>query len=457
MNISKYIIILSLIFNIQTIQEKLKIVNISNPLFNEKELSNLIFVFNHMKHGASTPCYGLNDYYTDIFEQKWIGYCELTKKGFLQLFKLGKIFQQRYDNLLKIRQDPDINKILSFASKENKTLMSSNALFYGMFINNNTPIEEQYTIPTRNFKQVPGPISDLIPIFYFSDINNCKGWKNSVNKLNNNKIKELNEFIANFIKKYKNIFELLKDNENMCQKKTWFDKINLLCSSYISNYYDDRYKNIKVFQALEYTEEQFYDLYYSCHEFNLNKYIYIQYNNIQAKNIPPSILSDLLKDMINYMDLIILHPEKESPQFISYMGHDSTIAAMQVILNSLFNVPFKVMNYGSNQIFLLFKKENKYEIKYFYNDELLLNINYDEFKKNILELIRSNEKNIEYYCEGFKFKDYTILVLCCSVIALFIANISVCFYHRNILCEKKKYISIKDEQGAKTVEIKNEV
>ena len=458
MNLSNYIIILSLLLYTLTIPSKLKIANASNPLFNEDKLSNLIFVFNHMKHGASTPCYGLNDYYTDIFEQKWIGYCELTKKGFLQLFKLGKIFQQRYDNLLKIRKDPDINKILSFASKESKTLMSSNALFYGMFINNNTPIEEQYTIPTKNFKKTPDALSDLIPIFYFTDINNCKGWKNSVNKLNGNKIPEFNDFITKFIKKYENIFELLKEEETLSKQKTWFDKINLVCSNYISNYYDDRYKDIKVFKALEYTEDQFYELYYTCHEFNLYKYIYIQYN-AKAENIPPLILSELLNDMINYMDLIISHPEREPPQFLSYMGHDSTISAMQVILNKLFNVPFKLMNYGSNQIFLLFKNGNNYEIKYFYNDELLLTINYDEFKKDILNLLKKNDKNLDNFCRGFnfKFKDYTLLILCGLIVALFIANVSACFYHRSILCEKKKYISIKEEPGGKTVDIKNEV
>ena len=451
MNLSKYIIILSLV-NIICLREKLKIVNSSKPPISDEDSSNLIFVFSHMKHGASSPCYGLNDYYADIFEQQWKGYCELTNKGFLQLFKLGKIFQERYDKLLNIRNDPDINKILSYASKENKTLMSSNAFFYGMYYNRKTPVEEQIVVPTRNFKKIED--YDLIPIFYFGDINNCKGWKSQVDKINLNKIEELNDFISRFVKNYENVFNMFRFKRQITQIDNWFDKINLFCASYISNYYDERYKKIDLFQDLKYTEEQFYDLYYDCHMFNLYKYTFIQYNG-EAKNIPPLILSDLLGDMFNYMDLAINASDKETPKFLSYIGHDSTIGAMQVILNQLFSVPYKLMTFGSNQIFLLFKNGNNYEIQYFYNDQLLLKMNYDEFKNSIQTLMKSNKKDLIYFCRGFQIKDYTIIILISTILALVIANISICLYHKNIFCDKKKYMSI--ELSGKSVEIKNEV
>ena len=451
MNLFKFIIISSFI-NIFVLNEKLKIANISNPLFLNGENSNLVFVFNHMKHGASSPCYGLNEQYEDIFGQQWNGDCELTQKGFLQMFKLGKIYQQRYNKLLSISSNPDINLVLSFASKENKALMTSNAFFYGMYFNNDTPIEERFVIPTRNFKKKND--TDLIPIFYFGDINNCEGWKNLVDKIDINQIKELNDFMSKFLKNYENVFNSLKNKEQIYNAGNSFDKINLFCSSYISNYYDERYKNIKLFQEIGFTEDKFYDLYSDCHLFNLYKYILIQYNN-EAKNIPASILSDPLKDMIKYMDYVINSPEEESPKFISYTGHDSTIAAFQVILNKLFNVPFKLMNFGSNQIFLLFKNEQNYEIKYLYNDELLLNINYEEFKKKISNYIKSDERDLIYFCQGFKFKDYTFLVLFCTIIALLVANISICLYNKNIFCEKKKYMSI--ESSGKSIEVRNEI
>ena len=451
MNLFKFILITSFL-NALVINEKLKIVNVSNPLFLNEKNSNLVFVFNHMRHGANSPCYGLNDQYEDIFDQQWDGDCELTQKGFLQMFKLGKIYQQRYKELLNISNNPDINLVLSYASKENKALMTSNAFFYGMYLNNDTPIEERFVIPTRNFKK--NNDTELIPIFYFGDINNCDGWKKLVNKTNINKIEKLNDFMTKFLKDYEKIFNIIKDKEQMINAENSFEKINLFCSSYISNYYDERYKNIKIFKESEYTEDKLDDLYSDCHLFNLHKFTLIQYNN-DAKNIPATILSDLIKDMIKYMDLIINSPEEENPKFVSYIGHDSTIAALQVILNRLFGVPFKMMNFGSNQVFLLFKNEQNYEIKYLYNDELLLHINYKEFKKNILNFVKSNEKDIVYFCQGFKFRDYTFLVLFCTIMALLVANISICLYNKNIFCEKKKYMSI--ESSAKSVEVRNEI
>ena len=451
MNLFKFILITSFL-NALVINEKLKIVNVSNPLFLNEKNSNLVFVFNHMRHGANSPCYGLNDQYEDIFDQQWDGDCELTQKGFLQMFKLGKIYQQRYKELLNISNNPDINLVLSYASKENKALMTSNAFFYGMYLNNDTPIEERFVIPTRNFKK--NNDTELIPIFYFGDINNCDGWKKLVNKTNINKIEKLNDFMTKFLKDYEKIFNIIKDKEQMINAENSFEKINLFCSSYISNYYDERYKNIKIFKESEYTEDKLDDLYSDCHLFNLDKFTLFQYNN-DAKNIPATILSDLIKDMIKYMDLIINSPEEENPKFVSYIGHDSTIAALQVILNRLFGVPFKMMNFGSNQVFLLFKNEQNYEIKYLYNDELLLHINYKEFKKNILNFVKSNEKDIVYFCQGFKFRDYTFLVLFCTIMALLVANISICLYNKNIFCEKKKYMSI--ESSAKSVEVRNEI
>ena len=393
MNLFKIILITSFL-NVFVITEKLKITNISNPLFLNGETSNLVFVFNHMKHGANTPCIGLNDQYEDIFDQQWNGDCELTQKGFLQMFKLGKIYQQRYKELLNISSNPDINLVLSYASKEKKALMTSNAFFYGMYLNNDTPIEERFVIPTRNFKK--NNDTELIPIFYFGDINNCEGWKKLVNKTNINKIEKLNDFMTKFLKNYENIFNIIKNKEQMIKAEDSFEKINIFCNSYISNYYDERYKNIKIFKESEYTEDKLDDLYSDCHLFNLYKFTLIQYNN-EAKNIPATILSDLIKDMIKYMDLIINSSEEENPKFVSYIGHDSTMAALQVILNRLFKVPFKLMNFGSNQVFLLFKNDQNYEIKYLYNDELLLQINYEEFKKNILNFVKSNEKDIVYF------------------------------------------------------------
>ena len=448
-----FIIFISSIF---CYREKLHIIDIDNPNFKGDANDNLIFGFNNMKHGASSPCYGLDNYYRDIFGQKWDGFCELTKKGFLQVFKLGKIFQTRFKKLLDI-DHPNINKVKAYASQANKTLMSANALFYGMYINKDTPIYEQITVPVRNYKNYNG--SELIPIFYYTDSSNCKGWKKIVEKNKNNKYNKINEYMDRFMKSYSNIFDLLKDDERMTNSKSLLDKINLFCSSYISNYYDERCPKIEIFKSLNYTDQQFFDLYYDCIEFNLYKDLFIEYG-YEGRRVPSTILAELVNEIIFYMDSIIQNPNNIT-KFVSYTGHDSSMAGLQIILENAFNIPPKLINYASNQLFLLYKVgnneqniEKNYKVKYFYNDQLSATIEYNEFKKNLLNVIQNNNF-LEYFCESFQPLDYVVLSLCSGIIILLVAIFSICFYHRNILFTKKVYMSLKEEPKEKSVDIKN--
>ena len=416
------LILISFISSVFCQRDKLQIINIENPNFRPKETVNLIFGFSLMKHGASSPCIGLNEHYIDIFGQQWDGYCELTKKGYLQLFKLGKIYQQRYSRLLKIfDSEPDINKVKSFASQANKTLMSSNALFYGMYIKDHSPIEEQLIIPVKNFKNYVG--NELTPIFYYTEKKNCKTWKIFVEDNLEKNGGDLNGRLIKFYNSYKKVFKLLEKDTRMINSKTLLEKIDLMCSAYTSNYYDDRYHDIPIFKTLNYSEEQFYYLYYDCIEITLYKYINIEYGG-DAKKVPMIVLSDLIYEMLFYMDEIIKNPD--STKFISYIGHDYTLAAMQVILEKGFNIPPKMMNFASNQMFLLYKDpenaeeediERRYNVRYFYNDQLSMMTEYSEFKNILLNLIKTGH-DLEFFCEGLRSHDYIFLGLCSAIIIL---------------------------------------
>ena len=76
--------------------------------------------------------------------------------------------------------------------------------------------------------------------------------------------------------------------------------------------------------------------------------------------------------------------------------------------------------------------EKRYKVKYFYNDQLSMITQYDEFKSGLLNLMKT-EYNLEYFCEGFLPYDYLVLGLCSAIIILFFSIISICFYHRNII------------------------
>ena len=210
---------------------------------------------------------------------------------------------------------------------------------------------------------------------------------------------------------------------------------------------------------MNYTEEQFYNLYYDCLDITLYYYINLEYGG-EAKNVPIIILSDLIKDMLYYMDEAIDNPHN-STKFLNYIGHDSTLAGFQIILDKAFNVSPKLMNFASNQLFLLYKirdNENEvdknYEVRYFYNDKLSMIKNYEEFKETLLNLMKV-DNNLQLFCKGLKPYDLLILLLLSMIIILFILIMSVCTYYRKIIFNKKVYISLKEEPKEKSVEIKN--
>ena len=160
------------------------------------------------------------------------------------------------------------------------------------------------------------------------------------------------------------------------------------------------------------------------------------------------------------MDDAIDNPHNAT-KLLNYIGHDSTLAGLQIILEKAFDVPPKLMNFASNQLFLLYKvsdNENEvdknYEVRYFYNDQLSLVKNYEEFKEALLNLMKVDH-NLQLFCNGLKPYDYLVLFLLSAIIILFISIVSVCTYYRNTIFNKKIYMSLKEEPKEKSVEIKN--
>ena len=98
--------------------------------------------------------------------------------------------------------------------------------------------------------------------------------------------------------------------------------------------------------------------------------------------------------------------------------------------------------------------KKNYVVKYFYNDQLSMIVDYAEFKHNLLKLLNT-QNDLQFFCEGLKPYDYLVLCLSSGIIILLFGIISVCIYHRNLLFNKKIYMSLKEESKEKSVDIKN--
>ena len=85
-------------------------------------------------------------------------------------------------------------------------------------------------------------------------------------------------------------------------------------------------------------------------------------------------------------------------------------------------------------------KKILYEIKYFFNDELLLTLNYDDFKIKVMDIIWSEEK-IEKFCQfsiissekmNIEIRKFNKIII--GLIILLLSSLSFNIYY----CLKKK-------------------
>ncbi len=271
---------------------------------------------------------------TDIFNTQWPGNCELTKRGFLQLFKIGQINRDRYKDLLNFTH-PNPNEVRAFASFSNRTLMTSNALFYGMYLDKNKPIEEQITIPVKNYVTRDG--GRIEPIFHYTDRPNCPVWEKY--RKGNEKLPEIRLFMDEFIPKHKQAFDEIKTYHERFREDDEVDELITFCDNYISNFYDER--EIPLFKKLGYDQKMLQELYNNCIVFNNLKHFYLFYGD-KARFISLIVITEYIQNMIYYMDERIKFVSSNqsklndnennllfdnSIKYVAYSGHDSTIAA----------------------------------------------------------------------------------------------------------------------------------
>ena len=113
--------------------------------------------------------------------------------------------------------------------------------------------------------------------------------------------------------------------------------------------------------------------------------------------------SKLMEDLLVYMDNKINNQTNELKMVIDF-GHDVTVAPMQLFMYKAFDVDYTVCSFACNIYFELHKKINRdkkenYYVRYYVDDDLRLNIIYDDFKRNVLNNIWS-QKDKDEFCRG---------------------------------------------------------
>ena len=90
-----------------------------------------------------------------------------------------------------------------------------------------------------------------------------------------------------------------------------------------------------------------------------------------------------------------------SPKFVIISGHDTSLAPVDIFMNSVFNVDYEPATYAASQIFELWKNRTKYYVNYVVNQEIKATFDFEEFNKKVMEKIY-NKDEVNHICFGDK-------------------------------------------------------
>ena len=434
--------------------------------------SEIIFVFEHFRHGARGPGFGLINpvevrELTDMYGIVWDNNGELTDIGMRMEYILGVRNRYKYKKLLSELFDP--KELLVFSTDMSRTVMSAQAQLQGMF-----PPFTGVGIKEREKTQAvpPNPITpameeeikklgenalpervQIIPIHLFNqqemnhillkeaacpplrtvkeELRNSEELIDFFNKLNKTYGKELMEYFhqnnSNFLYDYYNVFFMadvfLTDYDNFRDMSS-LEKVGIN----LTKYYDlsVEMKSLFLFHA-------------ECNE---------EMGELAA--------SPSFRKIVKWMELRIKKDISKKrtfsygePKFVMYSGHDMTLAPFQLFMKSLFGTRIQYTGFASNIYIELHKKDNlinnptldDYHVEYYIDDEIALNISFVDFKNAVLREAWSEER-IMQYCQP-PLEGRIILVVVVGLIVIsFILFLTV-----SLLCFKRK----KKKKGKKNL------
>ena len=404
-----YCIILSLLFT-QYYSKNLK-------QKTKKSEDKLLFVWEHFRHGARGPYIAVDPItYKDFIGEKWDGVGELTPLGLRMHYLLGISTKKKYSNFLSKTYNP--NELFILSTNVNRTINSVYSFLQGLY-NNKTSINltktqiDRSNILNSNYSEnITLKIDELennnlqgginsIPVHIFDrtklefglyDVSGCPGIDKYKKKNQNRQeviniyedlIRHTNDTFGKYIFKFMNI----SNEPNYLWNK---NKTNnyYLADTFFSNYYNGREMNYIKETGID--MESFYnnslnvsyiDTYYSEFGIPSTETVYIA-------------VSPILRNILNYIDLRIKLDKDDksdeiistSPRFVIFSGHDTSLAPIDIFMQSEFDIEFKMATYASSQIFELWKNGTTggYSIHYLFNLEEKAVFDFEEFKKKVL-------------------------------------------------------------------------
>ena len=387
----------------------------------------LLFVWEHFRHGARGPYIGINSKTNlDSLGEKWDGTGEITPLGMRMHYLLGAATRKKYGNFLSNIYNP--NEIFIISTKVNRTIVSINSFLQGLY-NNSTSIDltekqlSRINILNSNYsekinlkikelqkKSIQNGIN-VVPVHTFGknklefglyDIKTCPGVEKY--KIQNQKSEKVIK-LYDELKKYTNdtFGEYIFKYMNITDPQYLWNKTNLY---YLSDVFTSDYFDGRKMEQLNKTGIDM-DLFYN-NTFNVT-YIdtYFYEFGVPSTETVYITVSPILRNMLGYIEQRIYLDKldkgneirSDAPKFVILSGHDTSLAPIDIFMQSEFGIDFTMATYATNQIFELWKNgtSGNFYIKYLVNLEEKGIYDFDSFKTKVESKIY-NQEQIQNIC-----------------------------------------------------------
>ena len=448
----------------------------------------LIFASLLSRHGARAPL-NCDENSIDYLGENWTNPGELTSTGQRMEYILGLRNRQRYITgkyqFLSEKFDP--HEILVYSTDVNRTLLSITSQLQGLYPMysksgnilteeqlkmSNPPVDISYEeikreIENLNDSALPNYMS-VIPIHIIQtserrmNVHDSQGCNDRVNiTRDNNKVTKAsvinaaNGFNTKYSKNLNNYYD--KNPENFAYD---FDWIGLFCDTLVSDYSDGR-KMEDFFKRTGINKDELLKDCWEMIKINFRDDFFGDDKNEVIKLVE----STLIKEILHYMKLRIdedIKSEKEEinvsdyskPKMLIFSGHDSSLSAEEMFMIKFFGLKVEDFIYPTYTTQLSFevtrddKRPEKldysnYKVTFYFNDQVLVTKNFDEFKK-IVEDNAMTKQQINEYCDG-KIDEksnsgqvYAVICLGCLSCAFLVIIIFLVLKLKNIKDNKEK-------------------
>lgn len=368
--------------------------------------NKLLFVNEHIRHGARGPVMGFQYGELDWLGEKWDTYGDLIPHGIRMLYLQGVKSRLKYKDF--ISSDFKTNEIVVYSTDLNRTIQSATSFLEGLYSTRKNPTvsldDESMIYPpgkvTSELKSISRQLSNNIlpnnalnvPIHVFQKhehsfllhdswfVSDCEAIHDKKEALKNDDISK--KAADRFINKYgKNLTEFIKDN-NFKYELNKMSTVDIFCENFMSDYMARR----KMGNLSKYITN-FKEMYNDCEiiEQHLMEHIISgDYEIVMMSMTPP--MSQIISWMNKRIDLDKQGKSDElnysAPKYTLFSGHDTSLSTQQNWFKHIFKTKYIYPRVGSKITLELHKNEinNKYYVKYIVNDELFKEIEYDEFK-----------------------------------------------------------------------------